>query len=152
MGKRKTRSNKPVLFWTLWAIVSAGLLWLLVQTFLQARPDFSGVTALRLGEPVGSLCSTDLNDDQREEIIASSLKANSLGQINIMSFSPFQGSADKPFSYFWDQDLYAGEMIGRPQDVNGDGKSEAVLIRRTNDAIVLRTINEEKDGDLTKDR
>ena len=145
MGKYAPRSKKPVLFWTLWAVVNAGLVLLLAQTLPQIKLGLSDVKSVRLREAAGAIFTTDLDNNGHDEIIAISLTANVYGQKSIAAFSPFRMSADKPFSYVWDNALFPGEAVARPQDVNGDEKNEAVLIRRTETSIIVRTINETND-------
>jgi len=142
MGKPAGKSGNKVLFWTTFAVVNAGLVFLLAEAMAKAMPELTEIKSTRLAGPAGALFTADLDGDNHDEIITIPVVANARDQRNVSAYSPFGMSGDKPFSYVWDNLLLPGEFVFVPQDVDGNEKPEAVLMRRTEEGIIFRTFNE----------
>jgi signal transduction histidine kinase len=142
MGNAAEKPGRKAVFWVFLFLANAGLIFLLVEAVTKAIPELTEIKSVRLGGPVGALFAADLDGNGHDEVISAPIAGNDRGQINVSAYSPYRPSADKQFSYFWDNLLHPGESVFTPQDVDGNGKVEAVLLRRMEEGFTLRTFNE----------
>jgi len=83
----------------------------------------------------------DLEKDGNQDVVAL-YSDEPLSHRKVLGiFSPFSPSALHRVKYFTENLLYSQDILAPPEDIDGDGKAEILIIQRKNNGIVLKVMD-----------
>jgi len=137
----KLRSVKTIGYYLIILFVNFWLVFRFITAGVNFLPTSKNITISRLSERADRVMVCDLDGDDREEVISSSIQYQSIPYNNIVKcFSPFDPKGDMRFGYFWENLVPQNEKFFQPQDVDQDGIMDIPILLLSEHEVLLKLL------------
>lgn len=137
----KLKNFRAIGYYLLILFVNAWLIHTVVSAGADFIPASKNVTISRLSERADRVLVCDLDGDDREEIISSSIQYQSIPYNNIVKcFSPFDPKGDMRFGFFWENLVPQNERFFQPQDADQDGIMDIPVLLLSENEVLLKLL------------